>query len=208
MKIYDISLPVSGDLIIWPGDTPVTVTPTSSITKGDKCNVSCLKMGMHTGTHIDAPYHFLKEGGTTDSIPIDTFIGKCVVVEANGNCIEKEDFQSANLNEINKILFKTRNSKLWTGNCPFDTDYVYLGIDAARYLVELNIRLVGIDYLSIEDFKSEDNAVHKLLLQNNVVILEGLNLAGITPGTYELICLPLKLQGCDGAPARVILKSV
>jgi len=208
MKLYDISLPISKDLPVWPGDPSVSLMMTSSILKGDQCNITRMQMGAHTGTHIDAPYHFLKGAATTDAIPLETFIGPCFVVELDAEgLIEKKDFREYNLNGHSRILIKTRNSELWANNISsFDKNYVALGIDAAQYLVEMNTILVGIDYLSIESFQSDGCPVHKLLLKNNITILEGLNLSGVKAGVYELICMPLKLQGCEGSPARALLR--
>ena len=210
MQLYDVSLPISEDLPVWPGDPAVSLVMTSSILNGDKCNITQLQMGTHVGTHIDAPYHFLKDGATVDAIPIETFIGPCLVVELDSDTlIEKKDFLKCNLNGHSRILFKTKNSEQWAKNITsFNTDYVALGIEAAQYLVEINTLLIGIDYLSIESFHSDDNPVHKLLLKNNITILEGLNLSKVEAGVYELICMPLKLQGSEGAPARVLLREV
>lgn len=208
MKLYDISLPISSDLPVWPGDPPVSFTPARSISDGDQCNVTKIQMGVHTGTHIDAPYHFFEDGARTESIPMETFIGPCLVVDLDADdLIEKKDFLNYDIKGHSRVLIKTRNSDNWARNDPaFIKKYVALGIDAARYLVENDIVLVGIDYLSIESFGSDGNPVHKLLLQNNITILEGLNLSGIKAGTYELLCMPLKLQGCEGAPSRVLLR--
>lgn len=181
---------------------------TSSIARGDQCNVTKMQMGVHTGTHVDAPYHFLGDGVTTDAIPIETFIGPCLVVEIDSEVlIEKRDLQKYNMNGYSRILIKTRNSEIWANNISaFEKNFVALGIDAAQYLVEMKTILVGIDYLSVESFHSEGSPVHKLLLMNNISILEGLNLSGVKAGVYGLICMPLKLQGCEGAPARVLLQ--
>ncbi|MBU6392004.1 MAG: cyclase family protein [Planctomycetes bacterium] len=208
MRLYDISLPISNDLPVWPGDSPISLITIMSISKGDKCNLTKIEMGTHTGTHIDAPSHFIKDGATVDSIPIETFIGPCLVIEFDSDTlIEKNDFLKHDLNGYSRILIKTKNSERWAKNIPsFDKNYVALGIDAAKYLIERNISLIGIDYLSIEAFQSDGSPVHKLLLKNNVAVLEGLNLSGIKAGAYELICMPLNLQGCDGAPARVLLR--
>lgn len=208
MKLYDISLPISNDLPVCPGDPSVSLMMTGSILKGDQCNITKIQMGTHAGTHIDAPYHFLKDGATVDAIPIETFIGPCLVVELDSEVlIEKKDFRKYNLNGHSRILIKTRNSEMWANNIrTFNTNYVAMGIDAAQYLVEMNTILVGIDYLSIESFQSNGCPVHKLLLRNNITVLEGLNLSGIKAGEYELICMPLKLRGCEGAPARVLLR--
>ncbi|MFC1567428.1 cyclase family protein [Thermodesulfobacteriota bacterium] len=208
MKMYDISLPISNDLPVWPGDPSVSLMMTRSISNGDQCNVTQIQMGAHTGTHIDAPYHFLKDGATIDTIPFETFIGPCLVVDIDAEVlIEKKDFQKYDLNGHSRILIKTRNSELWANNInSFEKNYVSLGIDAAQYLVEMKAILVGIDYLSIEAFQSDGYPVHKLLLKNNITVLEGLNLSGVKSGVYELLCMPLKLQGCEGAPARVLLR--
>lgn len=210
MKLYDISLPISDNLPVWPGDPRVILEMTSSIAGGDQCNITNIQMGVHTGTHIDAPYHFLKDGVSTDAIPIETFIGPCLVVEIDSEVlIEKKDLQRYNMNGYSRILIKTRNSKMWANNIgSFEKNFVALGIDAAQYLVEMKSILVGIDYLSIESFHSEGSTVHKLLLRNNISILEGLNLSGVKAGVYELICMPLKLQNCEGAPARALLRDI
>lgn len=208
MKLYDVTLPISNDLPVWPGDPSVSIMATKSILKGDQCNITKIQMGAHTGTHLDAPLHFFKDGGTIDTIPIETFIGPCLVVELDSEVlIEREDFRKYNLNGHSRILIKTENSELWANKInSFSTNYVALGIGAAEYLLERNVSLIGIDYLSIEKFQSDGSPVHKLLLKNNVTILEGLNLSGVKEGVYELICMPLKLHGCEGAPARVLLR--
>lgn len=208
MKLYDISLPISNNLPVWPGDPRVILKMTSSIAGGDQCNITKIQMGVHTGTHIDAPYHFLRDGVATDAIPIETFIGPCLVIEIDSEVIiEKKDLQKYDMNGYSRIIIKTRNSEMWTNNISsFEKNFVALGIDAAQYLVAMGTILVGIDYLSIESFHSEGSPVHKLLLRNNISILEGLNLSGVKAGLYGLICIPLKLQNCEGAPARVLLQ--
>ncbi len=210
MKIYDISLPIFNELVVWPGDPSVSLTLTKSIIDGNQCNLTRIQMGAHTGTHIDAPFHFLADGSTTDAIDMETFIGPCVVVEVDSKeLIAKEDLLNANINGFSRVLIKTRNSELWANNInSFNENYAALGIDAAQYLIEMNFLLVGIDYLSIESFRSNSGSVHKLLLEKKITILEGLNLSGVIPGDYELICLPLRLQACEGAPARVILREL
>jgi len=165
-------------------------------------------MGVHSGTHIDAPFHFLNDGASIDTIPIETYIGSCLVVNIDADkLITKDDLPSNKLGSHTRILFKTKNSDAWE-KCSgfFNTDFVSLGLDAAQYLLELKFNFIGIDSLSIEAFDSKDNVVHRLLLGSNVTILEGLNLFGVEPGEYELICLPMRLQDCDGAPARVLLR--
>lgn len=208
MVLYDISLPISNNLPVWPGDPTVSLTKTMSISKGDNCNLTRIEMGSHAGTHIDAPYHFINDGSTVDAITIETFIGPCLVIEMDSEAlIEETDLRKYNLDGYLRILIKTKNSKLWSKNVrSFDPNYVAVGIDAAQYLAERNIKLIGIDYLSIEAFHSDGSPVHKLLLKNNIIILEGLNLSGVKAGVYELICMPLNLHNCDGSPARVLLR--
>jgi arylformamidase len=192
----------------WPGDPPVSIDFTKLLAQGDSCNLSRLKLGAHTGTHLDAPYHFLETGRKVSEIPLETLIGPCRVLEVAGTGpIRQRDLESASLAKGARILFKTENSRrgLAQHNC-FCTDYVALSLEAAGYLVAKAICLVGIDYLSVEPFTSSEPAVHQHLLRHNVVILEGLDLEGISAGEYELLCLPLKLLECESSPARVLLR--
>lgn len=208
MKLIDISLPVTGYLPVWPGDPPVTLQRISSMEAGDECNVTAIAMTAHNGTHLDAPLHFLRGGGGIESIRPDILIGPCRVIELD-SCplIERKDLEERGLRGQERILFKTKNSRLWDRHRgEFRRDYVSLGLDAARYLAEIGIKLVGIDYLSIEAFDSPDHPVHRLLLGRTIAILEGLNLSAVNPGDYELICLPLNIIGSDGAPARALLR--
>lgn len=208
MKLIDITVPISNHLPVWPGDPSITLSQKKSIASGDVCNLTTLRMGVHTGTHIDAPYHFRQDGTTTDMIPIETFIGRCLVVEIDAApLISKVHLPMNEIKGHSRVLFKTKNSDLWNRKTSvFDPNFVSLGIDAAQKLVDLKISLVGIDYLSIESFHSSNNQIHALLLEHNIVILEGINLAGVKPGVYEILCLPLSLLGCEGAPARVVLR--
>lgn len=210
MRLIDISVPISAALAVWPGDPPVALERASSIDRGDECNVTMIRMGAHTGTHLDAPLHFLADGPPVDSIPAGTLIGPCRVIELAAHpLIERRDIERHDLGGQSRILFKTGNSLLWDEHpAEFRRDYVSLGLDAARYLVETGVRLVGIDYLSIESFEAPDHPVHRLLLRNNIAILEGINLAAAGPGDYELICLPLKIRGAEGAPARAFLREI
>ncbi len=206
MKIHDISLPLSADLPVWPGDPAIVFTKTQSITNGDACNVTEVLMGVHSGTHIDAPYHFYDNAMTVDAIAFDHLIGPCFVVDLSAETIiGRSALEKHNLSSYKRVLIKTRNSELWANKKSFAPDFTAIDIDAAGYLLTLGCVLVGLDYLSIEAFDTKESPVHKLLLGNNVVILEGLNLSEISSGEYELICMPLPLQGCDGAPARVVL---
>lgn len=209
MKIYDISLPVSEKLPMWPGDPLISMLRSKSILNGDPCNLTMITMGVHSGTHIDAPCHFVENGRTVDAIALQTCIGPCQVIEVTGRLIEKEDLLEHDFNGQNRILFKTSNSMRWKNReNQFHPDYVALSPEAAEYLVENKVVLVGIDYLSIEAFNAIGNPVHDLLLKSDVVILEGLDLSEVAEGMYELISLPLKLVGSDGAPARAILREI
>lgn len=207
MDFYDISVPISNTIITWPGDPPVSIRQTSSIAKGHSCNVSELKFSSHCGTHIDAPYHFEENGMKVDKIPLDSLIGKASVFHIeHPERIELQELKSLKLELAERVLFKTINSTFWKLS-EFREDFVYLTKEAAQYLVECNIKLVGIDYLSLEQYESKDAETHHILLQNGIVIVEGLNLNNIKAGCYELIALPLRIQDCDGSPARVVLKS-
>ena len=205
MKIYDISVTVGKDLPNWPDNSPVTISPSQSLARGDECNVSSITLGTHTGTHVDAPYHFEPDGLTVDLLPLESLVGPAWVVEIKGRqAIGRDELEAVGLKGEQRILFKTSNSNLWK-SAEFSREYIHLTLEAARYLVQTGIKVVGIDYLSIERFDSQDHAVHHQLLRNGIVVIEGLNLSQVPPGSYQLICLPLKIGGGDGAPARVIL---
>ncbi len=210
-SIHDISVTISNDLVTWPGDPKVDIQLPIQIKKGDPCNVSRWQIGAHTGTHADAPFHFLDDGIGMDEIPLDAFIGPCLVVEVNPKVnIEREDLQSLDLGGHTRILFKTRNSERWKKNeREFDKDFVAVGITGADFLVEKKVTLVGVDYLSVESFHAEfEHPVHKKLLRNRMVVVEGLNLADIQPGPYEFICMPLKVKHGDGSPVRAALREL
>lgn len=207
-KIYDVTLPVYPGMIVWPGDAGVRLMPTSRMADGDDHNVSELSLGVHTGTHVDAPYHFLADGVTVEQLPLDALVGPAIVAHLpDVAAITAADLEALHPpTETQRLLFKTRNSDLWArGEIAFQMDYVALTPDAARWVVERGMRLVGVDYLSVDGFHSQDHPVHRTLLRAGVVIVEGLDLRGVEAGVYELYCLPLKLAGADGAPARVIL---
>lgn len=206
--IYDISLPIHNDMPVWPGDPGVQVERTSRLEDGDSANVSGIRMGAHTGTHVDAPYHFLADGRPVDTLPLDVLTGPAIVCHLPGvTAIDSADLEALNLPaNARRILFKTRNSDLWARDeRAFREDFVALTPGAACWIVARGIRLVGVDYLSVQRFRDEKPTTHVTLLQAGVIVIEGLNLAAVQPGTYDLFCLPLKLVGADGAPARTIL---
>jgi len=212
MPIYDVTVPISNELPTWPDDPSVQVTVWRSLSSGDGANVSMLKFGAHTGTHVDAPAHFIEGAAKIESLPLDILIGEAQVVEVpNDLFVIDEEFAMAHCAPgTTRIVFKTRNSAFWNeSKLEFHTDFTYLDLKAAEKLVECGIKLVGIDYLSIEKFGSPKHETHLALLSHGVVILEGLNLTDIPAGQYELICLPLRLRTTkgDGAPARVVLRT-
>jgi arylformamidase len=207
MPIHDISLPICESLITWPGDPPVRITPISHLSKGDQATVTRLDMGTHTGTHVDAPAHFVQGGAGVDSLDLNVLWGPALVVEE----LEADYLTAAVIEKLSippgteRVLFHTRNSGRWAcDEHEFAEDYVAIEEDGARWLVEHGIRLVGVDYLSVAPFGATA-PTHQVLLRAGVVVVEGLNLSGIAPGAYQFVCLPLKIVGGDGAPARAIL---
>ena len=212
MPIYDVTVPISNDLPTWPGDPSVEIGDWRSLANGDGANVSMLNFGAHTATHVDAPAHFIEGAAKVESLSLDALIGDAVVIELpeDAYVIDIAFVQKHYVSGTERVLFKTRNSAFWSEPAPqFHTDFTYLDLPAARWLAEQGIKLVGIDYLSIEKYASEKHETHLALLSRGVVILEGLNLTGIAAGKYELICLPLRLRSNkgDGAPARVVLRT-
>ena len=207
-KIYDITLTITPGMPVWPGDPNVKLMRINKIEDGANANVSQIEMSVHTGTHLDSPYHFLNNGNSVETLPLDVLIGAVQVVELPDSCtvINSEVLKTASIQtHLERVLFKTRNSHYWEKKLTeFQTDFVGVTEDGAQYLVDSGIRLVGIDYLSIAPYK-HSRPTHEILLKSDVVILEGANLAGVPAGNYELICLPMKLGGSDGAPARVVL---
>jgi arylformamidase len=212
MPIFDVTVPVSNELPTWPTDPSVEISDFCSLSAGAGANVSMLKFGAHTGTHVDAPAHFIEGAAKVESLSLDALIGEATVIEvpAEATAIDEEFVRKNYTPGTERLLFKTRNSAFWNEAKPqFHTDFTYLDLPAAKWLVDQGIKLVGIDYLSIEKYGSAKHETHLALLSHSVVILEGLNLTEITPGKYELICLPLRLRSSlgDGAPARVVLRT-
>jgi arylformamidase len=205
MKYHDISVPIHVGMPVYEGDPPCEITLFSSIRRGDIANVSRLSMGTHTGTHIDAPFHFLNDGKAVHEIPLDILIGPALVIEiAEANAISRDALGSHHLEGEKRVLLKTSNSSLWREE-EFRKDFVYITEDAAGYLVDIGVNLVGIDYLSVERYGTLNPLTHLTLLGAGVVVIEGLDLSGVKPGRYELICLPLRIRGGDGSPCRAVL---
>ena len=213
MQIYDVSVPLSANTPTYPGDPGIQIKQWLRLANGDPANVSQMNFGLHSGTHVDAPVHFIEGGAKVGSLPLDSLLGEAEVIEVSDHMgVIDEKFVAANCaSGSQRILFKTRNSIFW-GDTErgFHEDYVYIDPDAASWLVESGIKLVGIDYLSVEKFNSISFPTHLAFLSSGVVIVEGVDLRMVPAGRYELICLPLKIAGGigDGAPARVILRTL
>ncbi len=208
MRTYDITVPISPQMPVWPGDPKVSLERLSSLSRGDRTNTSKLCLGTHTGTHIDPPYHLFENGYSVDKIPLEKLIGPAYVMEAHpqGRTIRATDLGGMGLPAgVTRLLLKTENSYLWQGALGFERDFIHLDKSAARWVVDRGIRLLGVDYLSVDAFGTPDMAAHRILLEAGVIIVEGLDLAQVTPGVYQLCCLPLRIAGGDGAPARAVL---
>lgn len=210
MPIYDITVPIRSGMPVYEGDPGIDIQPWSALAKGDSANVSFLHFGAHTGTHVDAPAHFLEGARKIDALSLNVLIGPARVIRVPDEVAEIDpDFLAGcNLDQVERVLFHTRNSSFW--NEGFRKDFTHLSPKAAQILVDRRVILVGTDYLSIEKFHSGHHRTHLTLLSNNVVIVEGLNLSDVAAGDYELICLPLKIAdgAGDGAPARAVLRTV
>ncbi len=208
MRTYDLSVTISKDLAMPPGAPQPVVAPLMQVEEGYPFSIFMLGFIDHCGTHVDAPYHFEADGLKVDELPLDVLIGRARVVElAVDRVIKRADLEGVDLQGVERLLLKTRNSAILHSK-EFRRDHVYLDPIAADLLVERGIKLVGIDYWSVEAFGSQDHRSHHTLLRNGVVIVELVDLSQIAPGDYELICLPLKVRGAGGAPARVVLREV
>lgn len=210
MHIYDISLTISPKLPVWPGDPPIDIERVSNIAAGDDANVSRVNMGVHSGTHVDAPLHFIAEGDPVDQLDLKTLTGRAYVLDLTD--IDLIDAQALKEAEIpartRRILFKTRNSDFWSqGETRFQENFVAISADGAQFLVDRGVRLIGVDYLSVAPY-DDGTPTHKILLSAGVAIIEGLNLSQVDQGRYTLYCLPIKISESDGSPARAILIGV
>lgn len=208
MKIFDVSLPISPELPVWPGDPAIVLEQVSSMDAGAHDNVSRLACGVHVGTHVDAPHHFLNDHRTVESLSLDVLVGPALLVQIpdnvlviDGLVLEKASIPPG----TERLLLKTRNSHLWERHdYNFDTGFVGISADGADWLVRHDLKLVGIDYLSVAPYH-QSIPTHRTLLGAGMIIIEGLDLSAVAPGEYNLYCLPLKLVGSDGAPARTVL---
>ena len=193
-KVYDVSLTIESGMLVWPGNPPVAIDTVKSIAQGGSSNVSLLHIGTHTATHVDAPGHFIPGRARLFQLP-------------DAHHIDRSLLGGLELTGVERLLLGTRNSAL-LGQRQVEVDYAFVSEDAARYLVDTGIKLVGVDYLTIDEYQKEGRPAHHILLGAGVVIVEGLNLTGVPPGDYELMCLPLKIKDADGAPARVFLREM
>jgi len=207
MKLFDISVPISNTTHVYKDDIPIQVQKNVSIIDSGSINASTLSMSSHSGTHIDAPFHFFNNGKKIDEIDTEIFIGYTYVIEILDHESQITTKHLKNIvipSNISKILFKTNNSKLWSKN-KFQANFTSISINVAEWLISKNIQLVGIDYLSVDSSHTTTFPIHKKLLKNNIIILEGLDLSEISEGIYTLICFPLKITSGDGSPARAML---
>jgi arylformamidase len=203
----DISVPLHNGMAHWPDDPKFEIELAKSIGRGDVCNVSRVCTSVHIGTHMDAPYHFFKNGIGIDQAPLEAVVGPCRVIPVHDPAaIKPADLVDKNLRPGERVLFKTRNSQRAWKTDAFVQDFVYLSKEAAQFLVDRQVQTVGVDYLSVGGFFKDGLETHQILLSATVWIIEGLDLSAVEPGAYDLICLPIKLQGRDGAPARAILR--
>ncbi|PWT76021.1 MAG: arylformamidase [Chloroflexi bacterium] len=205
----DVSAPLHTGMVVWPGNPAVEVERILTIEGGDSCNVSRISLGAHTGTHVDAPIHFLPDGAGVHEAPFEAMIGPARVIEIHDTVsIKVAELEGHHIQPGERILFKTANSpRCWqTGR--FVDDFVYVSATAADYLAALPVQTVGVDYLSVGGFYADGQETHQALLSAGVWVIEGLNLTGVRPGSYQLLCLPLRLTDADGAPARVLLQPI
>jgi arylformamidase len=207
-RYFDITLPISEQMVTYPDDPAVRIRSHSSIADGGDANVSELSFGSHTGTHLDAAHHFVDGGQTVDEIPLERLIGPARVVRIpdHVSAIGEKELRGAGAEGAWRLLLSTRNRGLLRRS-EFVRDFAYLTPDGANYLADSGVCLVGIDYLSIEAFDADEPRAHRILLEREVVVVEGLVLEDVPPGEYELLCLPLKIAGLDGAPLRAVLRS-
>ena len=208
MAIFDISIPINPEMPVWPGDPAVILEKLTSMDAGDHNNISRLACSVHTGTHVDAPHHFLNDHHTVEEMALNILTGPVEIIQLADDIglVTADTLEKATIpDETTRLLIRTRNSQLWeSGNNTFSKDFVGISQDGAEWIVRRGIKLIGIDYLSVAPFQ-QSTPTHETLLKTGIIILEGVNLSAVPPGRYELYCLPLKLEGSDGAPARVIL---
>ena len=205
----DISVSLTDSMLHWPDDPPVEIKKVLDMSKGDECNLTHISMAVHAGTHMDAPRHFKKSGSGIDKMPPSAVIGKARVIEIKDDeLINVEEIRPHRIKKGERILFKTKNSKSKWINKPFNKKFIHLSTDAASFLAGRKVQMIGVDYLSIGGYQGNGAEVHDIILKAGIWVVEGLDLTKIEPGEYEIICLPIKIAGSDGAPARAILRPI
>jgi arylformamidase len=205
----DISVPISEGMVTWPGDPPVRILRLSDIDNGDDCTLSALSMSVHTATHMDAPSHFTNLRHGIDEMPLSAVVGNARVIEIDDPVsVKVDELRAHKIKKGERILLKTRNSRERWDHKPFDESYVFLSTEAALFLVEKGVLTIGVDYLSIGGYGGNMAEVHKIILSAKIWVIEGLDLSRPAPGLYEMVCLPIKIDNCDGAPARALLRPV
>jgi arylformamidase len=203
----DISVPLRSGMVHWPDNPPVRIERMLDMERGDVANVSKISLGSHTGTHMDAPIHFVRAGEGIDRLPLDATIGRARLIEIQDPVsIKPDELSQHGIGRGERVLFKTRNSSLGWWTQDLIEDYVYVSQEAARYLANREVRTVGVDYLCVSGFRRDGVETHQVLLGTGIWVIEGLDVGRVEPGEYELICLPLKVEDGDGAPARAILR--
>jgi arylformamidase len=208
MKYYDISLNLSADTVRWITSIPFELHERRRVSRGDPSNSSAATMSLHSGTHMDAPFHFVPDGATIDKLPLDLFIGPALVHQVETDrYIKAEHVAGLDVSGITRVLFKTRNSQLLQRGS-YDPDFVAFSVEAAEALVAMGVKLVGLDYLSVAHAGDEQVPVHRAFLDHGVALLEGIDLSAVDPGRYELICFPIRIRGADGAPCRAVLREI
>ena len=206
MKLIDVSVPLDASLPTYPGNTPFSLEAIKRLARGENSNLSTVHMSAHTGTHVDAPRHFFDGAAGVDLLPLEMLIGRVRLIEIRSRKgIGPDELSENDLSEDVRVLIKTPNSRLW-GSPEFNPDYVGVTEAGAKHLVSHGIKVLGVDYLSVEQFNQPGAPAHHVLLGGGTIVIEGLNLRDVEPGVYEMFCLPLRIVGADGAPARVVLR--
>lgn len=205
MKLIDVTVPLDATTPSYPGNTPFSLDAIKRIARGDSSNVSTIHMSAHAGTHVDAPRHFFDDRPGAESLALDMLVGRTRVIEITSRQIDADALAALDLSEDIRVLIKTHNSRMW-GTPEFQPDFAGVSEPAARLLVDRGVKVVGVDYLSVERFKAPGAPAHHILLGAGTIVIEGLNLRDVEPGVYEMYCLPLRVVGSDGAPARVVLR--
>jgi arylformamidase len=203
----DVSVTVRHGMAHWPDNAPIVLERSMDIGRGDVCNVSHLAMGVHSGTHMDGPVHFLHGAAGLDEMPLTATMGEARVIEiADPNQVTVDELRAHQLRSGERVLFRTINSTRCWQTDTFVEDFVYVSEPAAVHLAETGVQTVGIDYLSVGGYHADGAKIHRILLDAGIWIIEGLDLSAVRAGRYDMICLPVKLHESDGAPARAILR--